>query len=89
MLHICNSGLFLCIENGTCEDDDLAACEKLEEKYDMVNSSFEAFKTLLDMTVVNVLLREENRNRCMVSKSGVQDFVGHKEKGPITGAMME
>ena len=55
----------------------------------MVNSSFEAFKTLLDMTVVNVLLREENRNRCMVSKSGVKDFVGHKEKGPITGAMME
>ena len=56
-------------EIATCENDiTCKKCKEFEEEYDKVNNGFEAFETLLNMTVVNVFLLEENRNECMVSK---------------------
>ena len=69
-------------ENVSCEEDVTFEkdCDQFKEKYDMVNKSFEAFKTLLDKTVINVFLREENKNKCMVSKL-VYKILGDIRKG--------
>ena len=65
-----------------CDDDDDDDNSTEITNHERALNSSKNFETLLNRTVINVLLLKDNKDRCMVSKMIMQKFVCHPRHNP-------